>query len=534
MTFSRPDSNARRPWLLIALMAALLGLPAPRSSEAKMSPPSTPKEAKKFKKLIEGAREYFDKDVDIWAGRKKFEAQLNELAKNGQFPLINPSFMSWLVAQGRSFEPQFDDRKWAKANGIQVTDRGWWGYEVKGDEIWAHVREPSSYVDKQGKFDDVPRLGPWPVVLAMHRKRDPDEKKGAGRAWMESKWDKKTHADLFENWFTLMPIVAAAKYTDNGVIRAEKVFKILRDFWNRYHMDYDRVVVDGNEDALLLASTNGTPFLCGVIVRNASVKDGKLVSEKLSATLKNASHLPVYVVGKPEIGKALKAAGLTDVTDGDGQASLVKWMGERRRTMPKKFSWHVKDKDQQVAYWVSLDQPLWDAKQISVDVDISEKKPNEIDVKAIGISEMSFFLDDSLVNLSEPVKLTINGTLVFDAKMKIREKYLPVKRDLKEIFELPPVDVRKNRYYGWLKPGAIVRMSVPEPKEEGEKPGTTPEAEPATPKQEADAEKLYGKAKAAAEAGNKDRAIQLLEKVLKIPFNKQTEKARQLLEDLKK
>lgn len=529
MTFSRPRSTARagRAWfLLVFSLAVLLALPA--SSDAKV--PEDSKAAKKYKKLVEAARSYFDLFEDAWTGRKRFEVELNSLATNGEYPLADMEFLSWLVAQSRSFLPPLNDRKWAKPNDIEINDHSWWGFEIKGgkrgeQQRWAHIREPGTYVDKPAKLEkDFPRLGPWPVVLAMHAKRDPEHKNGAGHAWMQAKWDKKIHAEIYKNWFMVMPIVAAAKYTEDGVIRAEKVHGTFRDFRARYHMDFDRVVVDGTTDALMLAATNGNVYLSGVILRDLGVKDGKITDAKLAKTIKNIEHMPIYVVGKPEAAKALKAAGLVDVTEGDGKASMVKWMGDRRRVMPKKFTWVIGDKDQQMGYWVSVDQTLWDNPVRFLEVEIPEDKPNTINIKAVGANELTLFLDDNLVNLDEPVKVNINGTLVHDAKIEPRKKYIPVKRDLKEIFEKPPVEVRKHRYYGWLKSGSIVRIGVPEIEKE-EKPVTPTKR--ATEREEGQAKKLYGKAVEVADT-DKAKACKLLDRVLGLPFNAFTEKARAL------
>lgn len=478
----------------------------------------SPSDTGPYRALVSAMRTYLDPEENAWTGRKAVQRELTKFAAAGQYPLTHPKLLTWLVAQGRSFLAPLHDKAWAQKHGFQIHDRGGWGFELKGGEEdqqpWAHIRAPNSYIDRPIRLHDVPRPGPWPVVFALHRLVDLDGDQGAGPMWLASHWDPAIHAGLYDDWFVLMPIVEGAAFVEDGQIRPARVFSILRDFWNRYHMDFDRMVIDGGEEALLFACTNGALFLSGLVLRDAEVEDGKLAWGKLAASIGNIRQLPIYVVDRPDLARALEAAGLERVIAGDGKASMVQWMNERRRTMPKKFAWTVSDRDQRLAYWVNLDA-LWDGPKRVVEVEISDKEPNTITIQAIGVEELSLFLDDDLVDLDQSIKVRINGILVHDQKLEPREKYAEIKRDLKEIFEKPVVDVRKFRYYGWLKPASIVRMSVP------------------PPRQDVDEGKLMARAQKAFDRGSERLARALLDKLIRLPPHAHTQRAKDLRKLLK-
>ena len=480
------------------------------------------------RKLVLGLRYYLDLDEDIWAGRKAFDKELRRLAANDVFPLADPRLLRWLVEQGRSFALPLDDPRYLRSESAVVRQRGETGFEVQHDTLHVHVREPNRYARQ--RLHRFPRPAPWPVVVALHDDTDAASTGGPGRSWLDRHWHDDDHQTLRDDWFAFVPISSDGRFSDGMRLTPDKVFGPLRQLWSRYHIDFDRVVLDGGQDALLGVVTNATAFLAGLVLRDVAVVDGQIANAKIADSLVNITHLPVYVVDRPDLAKALRAAGLRHVVEGDGRDTLVDWMGRRRRHLPRRFDWEVVDADQQVAYWVSIDQPLWEAPRRTLTAAVREDDSNTIDIDAVGMTELSVFLDDTLVDLDRPVRLVINGTLVWDDRTRIRARYVDLMRDLKEIFELPPVNVRKHRYYGWLKPASIIRMSVPR-----QATGAPPrrEGEGATHKQEADAERLHRKATTAMASGNTERARKLLRRILRLPPTKRTKDARRLLEDLR-
>lgn len=530
-------SNRLRTCLLALVAAAGLWAPAARPAVAEdpggTALPTDPKDRKSLKDLVSAARTYFDLLEDAWVGRKPFLAELEALAKKKQYPLADPPFLRWLVDQSRSFEPQMDDSKWYKANELAYTDHNkFHGFELKSRDLWVHVRPPDSYPKRNKDFESYERPGPWPLVFSMHGKDRAGD--GAGRELVAARWSKDLAPDIQKDWLIAVPIAAAAAYSENGKIRAERVLLPLVRVYQSYHVDFDRIILDGGQDALLWLT--GSPWLFA----GAVLREGALDTPKLQACVTNFHAVPLYVVDQPALAKALRDAGHPNVTEGKA-ADAPAWMAQQRRQEPKSFDWVLRENDQQLAWFVNVDQALWDEDERSMHVEIVDTAdhPNTVKITAKGMSELSIFLGDNLVDLDRPVRIVINGVLVKDEGLQLDERMAVVKRDFDAMFQRRggqnPMDVRKDRYYGWLRSAYFVRIPVPAPAEattEGAAGGAEASAGPtATEKQVADAARLLGKAKDMKDS-NPDRAKDLLQKILEMPETPSHEEARKLLEEL--
>jgi FimV-like protein len=498
--------------------------PAPRPSTF----PKEEKDRKGFKKLVLAARTYFDLNEELWVGRRGFLAELEAVAAAGHAPLADMPFLRWLVAQGRSFEPQMDDSKWYKLKDLVYTDHSRFrGFELKGRDLWMHVRTPDTYPKRNKDLESYERPGPWPVVFSMHGKENAGD--AAGKALVDARWAKETYPDVMKDWFVAVPIVAAAAYSENGRIRMDRVHVPLRALYESYHIDFDRVVLDGGQDALLLLTSS--PWLFA----GAVLREGALDSAKVRDSVPNFRSVPLYVLGQPALAKALTEAGHPAVTTGDG-SDLAAWLAARRRVEPRNFTWVMKEPDQQMAWWINIDQPNWDSSRREIEVQVVDtpEAPNTIRITAYGIVELSLNLNDDIVDLDRNVRVEINGTLVRDQLLATKDRLAVIKRDLDAMFQMKDspnfIDVRKSRWYGWLRSAFLLRVPVPAPPAEVAAPVDTGPA--ASPKEVEDAARLLEKIKTYVESGDKDRARSLLERILGWPETPSHAEAREILASL--
>ncbi len=527
------------PRLLAGVMLfALLAL-APTAGVAEEGDlMSTVKEdPKSFKSLVEAGREYFDLDEQLWSGRKGFLAALEAAAGKGQYPLKDMDFLRWLVYQSRSFGPNMTDRKWQRANGIEDGKRlGPTMYSLKSEQLTITFSVPKSHPKKPKDFrKQHPRIDPYPLVLAMHEKRDYTNQKYPGQAAIQRLYPKKPWSKLFENWLVLVPVAAAGNFIDRntGLVRASVLQQPFSIFWKHYHVDFDRVILDGSKQALKVAASQGVYF-AGIVFRGK----WKLETDAEKGIVRNFAPIPVYVVDNPELAKQLEEAGHENVTAGISGPILYKWMCEQRRKPPKKFKWTAQSHDQVLPYWVNLDAPKWGAPARNIEVEVvdTEKEPNTIKIRAVGVNDLSLFLNDDIVDLDKKVRVEINGHVEHDEVLvPPNERMKTVGRDLDVLFNREPVRIRSSMYFGWLTPARIVRLPVrPPAKKEEPKPTTPKDTGPkATPEEEEKAERYYQKAGVFEKKGNLERAAEWYQRVVDLPLNKFTADAQKKLEELK-
>ena len=484
-----------------------------------------------FKELAEAAQQYFDLDEEPWRGRMALIEQLEAHAAAGRWFLKDMDALRWLVGEGRSFQGPLTDRKWQRAQGItDAKSLPGTLYWLKSEDLTLTFSVPRDY-PKPADFRKYPRPARLPLLLTLHRKSDAAEKY-PGEALMKRLYgDKKIWKDLYDQWLVLAPIAAAGNFVIDDMPRPEVFLEPFSVFWKHYHVDFDRVILDG-EDAAFAVATSMPVFFAGIIFRGKwTLRDDQL------ALVKNFGPVPVFVVDNPELAKQLEDAGHPNVTKGIANAALVTWMDAQRRVTPKAFEWNARRVDQVLPYWINLDAPNWSAPERTIKVEIVDtpEQPNTIKVQASGISDMSFFLNDEIVDLDRKVRLEINGHIEHDAIIALQdERMTKIGRDFDFLFSREPLDIRDSMYFGWLTPARIVRVNVraAEVKEEPKPPVVV--GPQASPEQEEMAERYLFKARAFVQQGNVDGAKEYLAKILELPRNAQTEEAGKLLEELGK
>jgi hypothetical protein len=390
---------------------------------------------------------------------------------------------------------------------------------VKGDQRFSYSI-PSKYPSDPRKAGAVP---PYPTILSLHELVDYEEgprvKEFPGLETIKRRYARQGPLKaVTEEWLVFAPVSTKARFDGDFNRRIVGPYK---QFWERFHVDFDRVVLDGGEDALHVAASIPI-FFSGVIVRAAprGALDPKLAV--------NLAHLPIYVVGGDDApaAKWLKAAGITP-TVGPAEG-LVEWLRaarEKPRVPLTQFKWRVQDPESQIlAHWINVNQAEKDS-----DLDVkADREKNELHVKGKGVGEIQVFLDDRILDLNRPVKLVLNG------KERPPET---LKRNLDEMFEGDRLSIRSSGFYGWLYPVTIKGVTIPQP-EAPTTPaaGTDAATAPAPPPDDGGGEDLAGvlfrKAGDAEKTGDLKKAVELLRKAIAVGESSVKAKAEEKLKEL--
>ncbi len=489
---------------------------------------------KLYKKLIEAARDYFDVDEEKWKSRLAFIGALEMLqAQKKRDPLSDTKFLSWLCAQSRAFHPQMAETKWRKGQNItSFKKHSGTSFTIKTPSYWMHVSPPKNYPKKNKEFDAFPRAKPWPTLISLHDKSDYSGKEYPGMTMLKKRWPKGEFGELYQKWLVCAPITAAGQFVRSGQVDRGSFDSPWAMVFRHYHVDFDHVVLDGVAPIVTTIAASRAVYLSGIIVRSGFLTDDD------KAIVQNYAHTPVYVVDDKKLAKTMREAGHKNVTDGDGK-DLMTWMSALRRKRPTTFTWNANTDDKVLAHWISIASLDHRASEKTLDVKVDN---NDIDIRARGVTEIALFLDDTLVDLDKPVKVTINGHLAYKSAVvgKPDDDQTKLTRPFDLIFDRKPIELRQSMYFGWLMPGRIVGLEVRPPADattDKKKPddnasSVEPKKFEASEKEENDAKRYFTKAQEAHKSGDKGKASRLLKKVLGLPHNRQSVAAKKLLAEI--
>ncbi len=463
-------------------------------------------DARSRKDLIDAARSYFDLEAEtVYTPRKNFKAQLEKLQEKGMDALKDASVLKQIVYQGRDFGERFSDKGWQKSNDVTEYKTSKALYRnVKSESYWFTYTEPRGYPKETKLEREIPRDPPLPLLLVFHDAADTIDKKNdaepyPGEAALTRLYPKESFGDLYDQWFTLAPVAPRALFVQDGQLQHRFSTMILREFWRRYHVDFDRFVVDGKTEALQFASI--FPHLLAGIVLRGGTADPALV--------RNYASVPIYVVGDPALKKTLDEAGHPDVTVGDAKG-LWDWLQKRQRKIPRSFHWNIASGDHIYANWINVVRAIFEGpSERSLDVTVLDTKedPNTIKIDAKGVEEIEIFLNDEILDLDRDVRLLVNGE---------ERKLGKLPREFMRLFEREP-KVRENMYFGWLYPVYVGAVDIPAAAKPTTGPATAPaEAVKGTPADEQKASIWWQKAEEAEAGGDLDKAKQLWELIRNI------------------
>jgi hypothetical protein len=376
--------------------------------------------------------------------------------------------LRWLVYQARSFAPDLRDPKYHREAGFTQAvsvDGTLTVYTLESEELNFTFSLPLDLPHRKRLRRDYPRVSPFPLLVTLHEARNARAEEHPGKVVLDRRYPPKTWRGLYERWLVLAPEAAAGGFLGpQGVVRHELFQQPLARFWKHYHLDFDRVVLDGTEQAFNVATAMPI-FFAGIVFRG----EWTLESDEQKEAVRNFAPVPVYVVDNPALAEQLSAAGHPDVSAGGSGPGLLKWMEARRRVQPKAFDWAAQRYDHVLPYWVNLDGVDWYAALLTLRVQVvdTEENPNTICLRAEGIDRLSLFLDDDVVDLDRPVRVLINGHLAHDEILEPKdERMKALGRDLDILFNREPVRIRQSMFFGWLKPARIVNLRVRPPRGE--------------------------------------------------------------------
>lgn len=474
---------------------------APAPAPAAPTPAKRPLDPKERDKLIPLLRGYLDvENPDGFKARTQLVDALKKLRETGCDVLAERETLMTVIYPARAFAPAFEkkllgkDDKDAKIELDTATNV----VAVRWGDFRLSISLPAGYEDAR-KGKKLPTLAPFPAIVTLHDLEDfmgeKDAKDHPGSEVIKRRWNRKA-TKVPDGWFIFAPVATRAQFTKDGRIDPTKV--PLRELWTRYHVDVDRVVLEGGSDALALAAAQPN-FFSGLIVRNAD--KAELPCPQL---VRNLSTLRVYVVGGPDapIVKTLEANGFPkERLTVAGPEGLPDWLAAKdlRRVVPKSFRWTVKDADvHSFAHWVNIEQvEAGETASATLQVEVVDtaEAPNTIQVTSSGVRSISLFLSDEIVDLNREVKLVINATPVREVKIHSPRNAeglavrLParfdVQRSLDNVFDLmPEFWPRRRMYYGWLFPLAFMKVPVRTDRAETDgagKPPAPPDGAPTTP-----------------------------------------------------
>ncbi len=434
-----------------AILAAAFLLPALFPTATSRAEDKSAAYLRQHKAVVLAARRYFDVRAEYSEGLRAFRPELERLAAGGERVLAEPDRLAWLVAQGRTFEEPFADKKQRYRFTSVRTGRAGRFRWFRSQEFSCAYSLPRSY-PTASKLARYPRPEPLPLVIALHTKADAAAKKPAGVEVLARNYPYATHKPLHTDWLMLAPMAGAGRFLGkSGMVRHEVLTNTFRHFWRTYHVDFSRVILDGGQAALDVAASMPM-FFAGIVLR-----DGVIDSATRETGVRNFAPLPAYVVGNKKLAERLRALGHPRVTLGDG-SDLCTWMSAQRRRSPMRYGWDAATLDKRGSYWINVNDIDPAASQHRFDVEVvnTESAPNTVRIEAQGIRSLSVYLDDTLVDLDEPVTVLINGHEAF--RGVLAEPGLG--RDLKTLFYRAPFETRTSMYFGWLRPGWIEDLRV--------------------------------------------------------------------------
>ncbi|MDF1702146.1 MAG: hypothetical protein P1V36_13405, partial [Planctomycetota bacterium] len=280
--------------------------------------------------------------------------------------------------------------------------------------------------------------------------RDP-----AGISVLKRRWPYGQAKELHESWLILAPEAPAAEFVQpDGSLHIQRVVVPFQAFWQRYHVDFERVILEGRTAALDLAAT--FPYwLAGLVLR------GGTLDARRRTLVPNFEWLPVFVVDDEALAAQLRGAGHKAVATGTSAEALA-WMQNQRRRLPTSYRWDATHPLHARSPWVQVEARDPGAAKATLKVTRVDTPtdPNTIRITSVGVRTLSVLLDDRIVNLDRPVRIVINGRLCQTARVS----HARFARDFKQLWAGKPFRLRHTRRYMDLVPAQAAHIDVPDPR----------------------------------------------------------------------
>jgi poly(3-hydroxybutyrate) depolymerase len=265
------------------------------------------------------------------------------------------------------------------------------------DTIRYAVHAPKSYRVKNG---------PYPLLVVI-----PAEGKDLAAALREQ-WND---AAMMENAIIALVGMPASTADWESIGAAGRsggianVLQVVKNVSQTYGIDPNRVIIAGHDrgakTAIELASLYPHVF-AGAIARAGDLGDTPPT---------NFGNLPVLLAGSAAKGTAFEEAskklGDTSVSGlpSADLAGIWQWAaGQVRRAHPLKLRFAPGKPEARDAYWLSVEGfDVANKPEVQAEID---RANNLIRVTGQGVTHITLLLNDQLVDLSQPVRVVINGT----------------------------------------------------------------------------------------------------------------------------
>lgn len=382
--------------LLLALL--LVGLPLSSAAAARPEAALKDSEHKKAGKLI---AECIDAYV-ARKGRRDAEVELRELIEGKKWTRAagDRSPLALTEDLGRAL---YYSRNYSKAKGVKKgkvntfeVPVGFYGPDYMTQyELWA----PSKYNQKNG---------PYPVIFCLPGGG------GTPAEHLEKRWGSSDVRDAA----ILVSIHLPAKEANWGSLGERNkpeeaggigiLLSVFRDVQERYALDHDRVYIVGEGGGVAAAMEIAGAFPD----RFAGV--GGIAGDAAEISPQNFSNLPVMLAGGGGKASAFEAAakdaGIDTVRlepeakEGDFWA----WMqANPRRANPAEVTLLAGTPFPNKAYWVEV-PPRGEGPEALLEAK-ADRATNTVTVEAQGISQVTLFFNDVLLDLDAPVTVVLNG-----------------------------------------------------------------------------------------------------------------------------
>lgn len=449
MNPTQPTPHTRIPCLVVGAALLLLVLPAGGSAA-----PRSRAFLSAHRDLVKALRVYLDPARDHHRGWTAVEDVLEPMTLAGDPVLADPDRLRWLTEQARTFAPPFTDRGWRNLAGVSALERHGRMRRLVSEQIRLAWSEPRGY-DAKGSWRAYPRPAPRPWLITLHEERDLRARDPAGISVLKRRWPYGQAKDLHESWLMLAPEAPAAEFVrPDGSLHIQRVVAPLQEFWQRYHVDFERVILEGRTAAVDLAAA--FPYwLAGLVLR------GGTLDARQRTLVPNFAWLPVFVVADEALAAQLRGAGHKAVATGTSAEALA-WMKSQRRQLPTSYRWDATHPLHARSPWVQVEarDPGVAKTTLQVTRVDTPTDPNTIRITSVGVRTLSVLLDDRIVNLDRPVRIVINDRLCYTARVS----HARFGRDFKQLWAGKPFRLRHTRRYMDLVPSQAAHIDVPAPR----------------------------------------------------------------------
>jgi hypothetical protein len=284
----------------------------------------------------------------------------------------------------------------------------------------------------------------YPLLIALHDKGASRDRDATGSRYLEDVWMKlpKEERDQYIIMAPTMGPGAAGKEHRSewgDIIHIKSLAFPMKDVLTTYPIDNDRIYLDGagegGEFALHFALSK-PQFFAAVAVRSALPRFPQVVpnggnlpvaihlranspaqprSAEQAQLLANLEHqvktlgLPIQIKEHAAGAKAGKGNFAVDVIPEATPEIAAFFSGKKRNLAPKKLTFVTDSQSFAECYWIQLKTFETNQNYAAKLTGVVDTAKNEIAITTENIESFRIYLNDGLVNMDGPIKISVNG-----------------------------------------------------------------------------------------------------------------------------